>query len=708
MFHSNRPLFQNYFHICDFYYLNPVSNNIYILLYYILKEGWSFFKFLNNNFVKEMLRKMGSTMSTKNNMNKRMTSLLLVAVMLFYSVVFFHQLGSSDVSAAQITENYQQDNRVRLNSIGYLPGQQKKATIAANCSTFYVAKKDGTIVYTGTAVSMFDRDTSETVYIADFSQVTEEGTFYLAVPGVGKSVDFKIASNVYDDPFKVAMIGLYLMRCGTQVQATYNGNNYSHAACHTQDAYLDYINGQHTKKDGTGGWHDAGDYNKYVVNAGITVGGMLLAWEQFQDQLESIKLDIPEKNNNIPDYLDEIKYELDWLLKMQYPDGSGKVAHKLSTRDFGGFIMPENEWEERFFVPWGSAATADFVAMMAMAGRIYRPYDSAFANKCIEAAKLSYNFLKSNPSNQPPNMNGFSTGPYDTDDKDDRLWAAAEMWETLGDEEYLKDFETRAASFSKKVIADFDWGDVQNLGMFTYLLSKRSGKNKNLEDEIKRSLISVADSIVETSNSHGYGRTHGTTYYWGCNGTVARQTMVLQVAHQLSPNTDYINAALDSLSHIFGRNYYNRSYVTGLGINPPMNPHDRRSGADGIRDPWPGCLVGGGWPGAKNWVDIQDSYETNEIAINWSGALIYALAGFANMKENPFDSGSKILYGDVNGDEFVDSLDLSVLKRYVLRKLDSLPAREAADVNSDGAIDSLDVSILKRFLLRKIPSLPYN
>ena len=194
--------------------------------------------------------------------------------------------------------------------------------------------------------------------------------------------------------------------------------------------------------------------------------------------------------------------------------------------------------------------------------------------------------------------------------------------ETLGDEEYLKDFETRAASFSK-VIADFDWGDVQNLGMFTYLLSKRSGKNKNLEDEIKRSYFSCRFHY-ETSNSHGYGRTLGTTYYWGCNGTVARQTMVLQVAHQLSPNTDYINAALDSLSHIFGRNYYNRSYVTGLGINPPMNPHDRRSGADGIRDPWPGCLVGR--MAEQNWVDIQDSYETNEIAINWSGALIYALA----------------------------------------------------------------------------------
>ncbi|NLP14800.1 MAG: endoglucanase [Clostridium sp.] len=656
---------------------------------------------------------MDSKTSNNGNMKKRIAFLFLAAVILCCTVMLYPQISGFNVSAAKITENYQQDNRVRLNSIGYLPDQHKKATIATNCSTFYVVKKDGTIVYTGTAVSMYDNDSYETVYIADFSSVTQEGTYYLAVPGVGKSVDFEITSNVYDNPFKVAMMGLYLMRCGTAVQATYNGNNYSHGPCHTQDAYLDYITGQHTKKESTGGWHDAGDYNKYVVNAGITVGGMLLAWEQFQDQLESIQLDIPEKNNSIPDYLDEIKYELDWLLTMQYPDGSGKVAHKLSTRNFGGFIMPDNEWEERFFVPWGSAATADFVAMLAKASRIYRPYDSAFADKCINAAKLSYNFLKTNPSNHRPDQSGFSTGAYDTDDRDDRLWAAAEMWETLGDEEYLRDFETRASSFSKKVLADFDWGDVQNLGMFTYLLSERPGKNKSLEDEIKRSLISAADSIVQTSNNHGYGRTLGTQYYWGCNGTVARQTMVMQVANQLSPNTDYINAALDSLSHIFGRNYYNRSYVTGLGINPPMNPHDRRSGADGIRDPWPGCLVGGGWPGARDWIDVEESYETNEIAINWSGALIYALAGFANMQENPFNpeptptSKPEIVYGDVNDDGYVDSTDLTILKRYVLRKLSSMPAQDAADVNVDGVIDSTDITILKRFLLRKISKLPF-
>lgn len=208
--------------------------------------------------------------------------------------------------------------------------------------------------------------------------------------------------------------------------------------------------------------------------------------------------------------------------------------------------------------------------MMAMASRIFRPYDEAYADKCINAAKQSYTFLKANPGNTMPNLNGFSTGEYNTTDTDDRLWAAAEMWETLGDSSYLADFEASANYFTKKIDVDFDWGNVNNLGMFTYLLSERSGKNTTLYNTIKNALISAADSIVATADQHGYARPLGTTYYWGCNGTVARQTMILNIANKLSPKTEYVNTSLDALNFLFGRNYYNRSFVTGLGLNPPM------------------------------------------------------------------------------------------------------------------------------------------
>ena len=143
------------------------------------------------------------------------------------------------------------------------------------------------------------------------------------------------------------MLGFYLWRCGTAVSATYHGQTFAHAACHTNDAWLDYVGGGHTHKDGTKGWHDAGDYNKYTVNAGVTVGTLFRAWEDFGPQLRKVRLDLPESGGKLPDFLAELKWELDWLLTMQAPDGS--VYHKLTTRSFGGFILPEAETAEPLF-----------------------------------------------------------------------------------------------------------------------------------------------------------------------------------------------------------------------------------------------------------------------------------------------------------------------------------------------------------------------
>jgi endoglucanase len=141
-------------------------------------------------------------------------------------------------------------------------------------------------------------------------------------------------------------------------------------------------------------------------------------------------------------------------------------------------------------------------------------------------------------------------------------------------------------------------------------------------------LLSAADSIVKTRNAHAYGRPLGSRYYWGCNGSVARQTLVLRGAYRLSSKTEYLETALDALNYLFGRNPYGRSFVTGLGHRPPLRPHDRRSGGDKVPDPWPGYLIGGPHPRATSWKDEQGDYRTNEIAINWNAALIHALAIF--------------------------------------------------------------------------------
>jgi hypothetical protein len=145
-----------------------------------------------------------------------------------------------------------------------------------------------------------------------------------------------------------------------------------------------------------GGWHDAGDYNKYTVNAAFTVGTMLKAWEHFREKLAPLTFDIPESGNQTPDFLDEVRWELDWLLKMQAADG--RVYHKVSALKSGGFELPEKETERRYFSPWSSAATADFVAIMAEASRA----DAAYSSRCLAAAKKSYEFLQANPTDHRP------------------------------------------------------------------------------------------------------------------------------------------------------------------------------------------------------------------------------------------------------------------------------------------------------------------
>jgi endoglucanase len=521
-----------------------------------------------------------------------------------------------------------QSQRIQLNSLGFLPDQPKKASVVGESKSFVVKRaSDQQRVFEGKlSKPVFQKDVNQNVSIADFSGLTKVGRYFLETKEGAKSVEFEIGPKVYNNAFYTAMRGFYLWRCGTAVEGTHNGHHFAHAACHLKDGYEDYQGKPDVIRDGAGGWHDAGDYGKYVVNAGITVGMMFMAWDQFQPNLKSFSLDLPETAKGYPDFLKEMKWETDWLLKMQYTDGSGKVSHKLTRKNFEPFCKPEEDDGKRYFTDWSSAAVADFVAMMAQASRYFEPYDKTYAKKCLEAAKLSYQFLKANTQDKGFVQGEFKTGGYQTSDPDDRLWAAAEMWETTGEVEYLKDFEDQAKAQNYKIDEDWDWGDVSNLGMFEYAISKRQGRNPEVLKAIHKNIVEGANSIVKNAASDVYARPL-VRYYWGCNGTIARQVLNLQIANRIAPDKKYQETSLDAIAHIFGRNYYNRSYVTGLGINPAMNPHDRRSGSDNETEPWPGYIVGGGH-NATGWNDKQEDYTTNEIAINWQAALVYALAGF--------------------------------------------------------------------------------
>lgn len=518
------------------------------------------------------------------------------------------------------------DADVRVSPVGYAPKLAKLVSVTGNGSTFVVkAEGTGKVVLEGKLGAMkLDDDTRVPVRKADISSLQTPGLYRVEVPGVGKSAPFPIAADVYDEPLRTAMLGFYGLRASVPVDLTHGGQRFQHAAGHTADGLLDYLGKPGETKDGAGGWYDAGDYGRYTINGAYSLGILLRAWEDHSGTLTKQVLQIPEKTAT-PDFLDELRVQVQWLLKMQFADGS--ATHKFTTLDFSGFVMPAADTDPVYYAPIGSAATADLAAVLAQASRVFATHDPALATQCKDAALLAWAWLQAHPEPVSPDLSAFTTGGYGTGDVDDRQWAAAEVWETTGDAAALTALESALYAQSQAVSLDSDWGNVKNLPALTYLASKREGRDPALVERVAASLMSAADEVVTNTEAHGFGRGFA-RYQWGSNGVVARLCMITSAAAARSKDAKYTSACAEQLAYLYGRNHFGRSQVTGDGLYPPCFPHDRRSGADSVVRPYPGLLVGGSSK-ATNWQDVESSYETNEVAINWQAALVYALASLS-------------------------------------------------------------------------------
>jgi len=489
---------------------------------------------------------------------------------------------------------------------------------------------DNAAVFQGELGATFsDWSTDVPVQLADFSALDEPGEYYVDVPSLGKSVSFRIASDAYDGELANVMLGFYGWRSGIDVAFERNGTRFSHAAGHLNDGLLDFVDGQVGKhKDGTGGWYDAGDYGKYLPTASESVVTMLAAWEMFSDRLGKLSLPfIPEHGSKLPDYLSEVKWELDWMLKMTYDDGSGRVHHKLNSPRFPGFVLPANDPTTRYFSSFSTAATAELVATFAKAARAFEPFDSVtggYSKTLLDAAQTSYAYLVRHPDDAQYDSSVLSAGSYLKTDADDRAWAAAELWETTGDPDVLADFEARIGGID--FTPNFDWDTTLDFALLPYALSGRKGRDPVKLAAVRASLASVTSDIARAHELSGYGRGY-LGFYWGSNGVVARTCLLLQAENALRPDARLLDVCADQIGHLYGRNQYNRSYVTGAGIDPPLHPHHRISGSDDVDEPYPGLLVGGGQT-IFGWKDQQSDFSSNEVAINWNSALVFALSGF--------------------------------------------------------------------------------
>jgi len=544
---------------------------------------------------------------------------------------------------------------IKVDQAGYLPGGPKVALVVSEALA-----KEFTVRRTGNDSVAFhaklpppvqDADSGDLVQTADFSKLAKPGRYYLEVAGVGRSWDFAIGPDVYARVFYLAMRSYYGQRCGTAVDLGPEFPGYKHAACHLEGAY-------HPSSGKTGphvsakGWHDAGDYGRYIVNSGISTGTLLWTWELFGARIRQVKLNIPESGNGTPDILNEIRWNLDWILSMQDEDGG--VWHKQTSERFCRFILPEKDTTISYVISTGhepyksSCATGDFAAVMAIAARAYRPFDEAYGQKCLRAALQAWSWIEKYPDVQFHNPAGVGTGDYgDSDCGDEHLWASAELWRTTGDEAFERYFLTHFGDYRKSIrpVGPPSWPNVAPLALWTYALGH--GKNAEAVAAITEDSLSAAGQIVERSARHPYRISlTSTDYIWGSNGVAGNYGVELLVANALRPDSRFVETALDNLHYLLGRNTFSLSWVTQVGANPLHHPHHRPSAGLGLPEPWPGLMAGGpnrtrqdpamrklpNLPPAKMYLDEQASYATNEVAINWNAPLVFVLAGVMGVK----------------------------------------------------------------------------
>jgi endoglucanase len=340
---------------------------------------------------------------------------------------------------------------IKVDQVGYRPGAPKIALVAAEhpASDFTLRRvSGGTVVFRGKlGPAVADADSGDNVQAADFSAFRTAGKYYLEVPDVGRSWEFAIDANVYERAFYLAMRSYYGQRCGAAVDLGPEFPGYKHDACHLAGAWH-ASSGKSGPRISAKGWHDAGDYGRYVVNSGITTATLLWTWEMFADRVKSVSLHIPESGNRTPDILNEIKWNLDWMLSMQDEDGG--VWHKQTSEKFCPFIMPEKDDLVSYVVGTGqepfksSCATGDLAAVMAIAARAYKPFQPEYAAQCLRAARQAWTWLDKYPNIRFNNPPGVSTGGYgDGNCADERLWAAAELARSTGDAVYERYFLDR-------------------------------------------------------------------------------------------------------------------------------------------------------------------------------------------------------------------------------------------------------------------------
>lgn len=571
-------------------------------------------------------------------------------------------------------------SRIRVNQLGYLPDGPKRSTIVSEATQpleFTLVDSSGKTVLSGRSLPRgVDPSAGFSVHVIDFSDYEGTGKDFRVRADGDTSLPFAIADGLYATLRHDALSFFYPMRSGIAIDEAVAGAGYGRPAGHISRAggpdknqgdrdvpcqpagislaiYGEAWTCAYTL-DVAGGWYDAGDHGKYVVNGGIAVAQIMAAFERQvrlnKDGLGDGSLTIPEVGNNVPDALDEARWELEWMLKMVVPAGdpfAGMVHHKIHDNAWTGLpLLPHEDGMIRELHRPSTAATLNLAAAAALGARLFQPYDPVFAGKLRDTAQRTYLAAKANPAVYAPASDGNSGGgAYDDNDvSDEFFWAASELFITTLDPVYLADVKaSRDWSATAFESGGFNWRDVSG---FAWLELAAHAENLPQPDaqHVLDVVLAGADMLLALQSAEPFGQTYSPAngkFDWGSNSSVLNNALVLAAAFDLSGVPKYRSGALEAMDYIFGRNALNQSYVTGYGTRFSHRQHSRwyANALDSAYPPPPnGALAGGanssiqdpvaqrlfgasGCAAQSCYVDDIGAWSLNEVAINWNAAL---------------------------------------------------------------------------------------
>ncbi len=575
---------------------------------------------------------------------------------------------------------------ILTNQVGYFTDRTKKATLVTESTeaiAFELFDENGNSVYTGTSTPFgYDIESGDNVQILDFSDFTTEGVYTIKAATGEESKPFTIGiTDLYSGMLYDSLNFFYQARSGMEIESQYitsgDAEELARAAGHTEDIAEIYQTWGYTGTSGTqdvsGGWYDAGDHGKYVVNGGISLWLMQNEYERAvangtADAYQDGVMQLPENQNGYPDLLDEARYEMEWMLKMIVQDGDceGMVYHKVHDIKWTALATaPSEDVQRRILMPPTTAATLNLAACGAQSYRLWKELDPEFAEQCLEAAKTAYAAAKANPEMYAPlvDTDAVGGGPYGDDNVTDEFyWAACELYAATNDSTYYDDLTS--SDWALKVPSDmnggeasgftgsFDWGHTATLGSLTLTLFPEALTEEESQT-IASNLTATADTYMDVIENQGYGLPYQGTmeegdafprYTWGSNSFVVDNAIILAYAYEASANTAYLDGAVSAMDYILGRNPLDLSYVTGYGVHTSQYPH-HRWWAKSLDTEYPkapcGVLIGGPNTGledtvvlATDWeagqvapqtvyIDNIEAYSVNECAINWNSALAW-------------------------------------------------------------------------------------